>query len=68
MAYTCKRYYSKECDGCMECRPNPRYYCPICGEEIWESVFVDNSGAILGCDHCVEIKEPQEVFGDETDE
>lgn len=67
MAYTCKRYYNKECDGCMECGSAPRYYCPICGEEVWEAVFVDNGGAILGCDHCAEIKEPQEVFGDEAD-
>ena len=69
MAYICVKHYNKECDGCMCCEPpDKRYYCPICGEEVYETVFVDNSGDILGCENCAQIKEPHEVLGDETDE
>ena len=67
MAYMCHKYHNTECDGCMDCQPAPRYFCPICGEEVYESVFVANDGTILGCDNCAEIKEPHEVFEDETD-
>ena len=58
----------RECDGCMECQPTPHYYCPICGDEVYETVFVDNSGNVIGCENCAEIKEPHEVLRDETDE
>ena len=66
MSYRCVNGH-KECNGCMACQPDKIYYCPICGEEVYESVFVDNSGNILGCDNCIQIKEPHEVLGDETD-
>lgn len=66
MAYMCKRY-GKECDACGECRPDPHYYCPVCGEEVYETVFVANDGEILGCENCAQIKEPYEVLIDETD-
>ena len=59
---------ARECDGCMECQPTPHYYCPICGDEVYETVFVDNSGNVIGCENCAEIKEPHEVLRDETDE
>ena len=68
MAYMCTQYRGKECDGCMECRPDLHYYCPICGEEVYESVFVDNGGNVLGCDNCAQIKDPHEVLQNETDE
>ena len=55
-----------ECDGCMECKPDIHYYCPVCGEEVFETVFVDNDGDIIGCENCAEIKEPHEVFDNET--
>lgn len=58
---------SRECDGCMDCRPDPHYYCPICGEEVYETVFVDNGGDVIGCENCVETKEPYEVLENETD-
>lgn len=58
---------SRECDGCMECRPETHYYCPVCGEEVFESVFVDYSGEVIGCENCAEIKEPHEVLKNETD-
>ena len=67
MAYSCTER-NKECDGCGCCNSNLHYYCPICGEEVLESVFVDNSGIVLGCDNCAQIKEPYEVLGDEADE
>ena len=56
----------KECDGCMDCKLSPSYYCPICGKEIYETVFVDNSGEVIGCGNCAEIKEPHEVFNNEV--
>jgi predicted RNA-binding Zn-ribbon protein involved in translation (DUF1610 family) len=51
----------------MTCKPEVHYYCPICGEEIYETVFVNNDGEIIGCENCVETKEPYEVFENETD-
>ena len=66
MAYQCTRR-NKECDGCMDCKPEPHYYCPVCGEEALEAVFVDNGGTVLGCDNCAQIKEPYEVLQDEAD-
>ena len=67
MAYMCKRY-GKECDACGECKPNPRYFCPVCGDEVYESVFVSNDGEVLGCDNCAHIKDPFEMLENETDE
>ena len=67
MAYHCIKNGGKECDGCMRCRPTKHYYCPICGEEVYETVFVDNDGTVIGCENCAEIKEPHEVLDYETD-
>jgi transcription elongation factor Elf1 len=60
-------YNNKECDGCMNCQPETHYYCPICGHEVYETVFVDNSGEVIGCENCAQIKEPHEVLENETD-
>ena len=68
MAYHCVKNYGKECDGCMDCKAAPEYYCPVCGQEAIESVFVDYNGNVIGCENCAEIKEPHEVLKDETDE
>ena len=38
-----------ECNGCMDCKPAEHYYCPVCGEEIHETVFVNNNGDVIGC-------------------
>ena len=65
MALFCIKNSARECDGCMDCQPSQCYYCPICGKEIYEIVFVDNSGDVIGCGNCAEIKEPHEVFGNE---
>lgn len=62
MAYICKLNYNKECDGCMSCQKEKEYYCPICGEEVNEAVYVDNNGNVIGCENCVETKEPWEVL------
>ncbi len=56
-----------ECNGCMDCKPLPHYYCPICGEEVYESIYVNNEGEVIGCENCAQIKEPNEVFNNETD-
>jgi hypothetical protein len=40
MAFGCVKYSGRECDGCMDCKPTPHYYCPICDEEVNETVFV----------------------------
>jgi hypothetical protein len=52
----------------MDCRPEVHYYCPICDAEVYETVFVNNEGEVIGCENCAEIKEPHEVLSDETDE
>ena len=67
MAFYCIKNHSKECDGCGGCNPETHYYCPICGEEVFETVFVDNDGDVIGCENCAEIKEPHEVLKDEID-
>ena len=56
---------NKECDGCGCCEPESHYYCPICGEKIYETVFVDNGGDVIGCENCAQIKEPYEVLENE---
>lgn len=68
MALTCVKNLVKECDGCMDCKPDVHYYCPVCDAEVYETVFVNNDGDVIGCEHCAEIKEPHEVLGNETDE
>ena len=66
LGYMCIKA-GKECDGCMDCRPSPHYHCPICNKEVSDTVFVDNSGEVIGCENCVETKEPHEVLSNETD-
>ena len=67
MGYYCEKNPSKECDGCMNCRPETHYYCPVCRKEVFETVFVSD-GEVIGCENCAEIKEPHEVLENETDE
>lgn len=67
MGFRCVKNPARECEGCMDCKPTPHYYCPVCGEEVYETVFVDNDGEILGCEHCAETKEPHEVLESETE-
>lgn len=62
MAYMCEISLNKECDGCMCCKPERHYYCPVCGEETVENVFVSDSGDVVGCENCVETKEPWDVL------
>ena len=66
MAYHCIKNGRKECDGCMRCAPEKHYYCSVCGEEVYETVFVDNNGTVIGCENCAEIKEPHEVLKNEA--
>ena len=62
MMYVCNwKSGNHECDGCGCCDETPTYICPICGEEVYESVFVTNDGEVLGCDNCAHIKEPYEM-------
>ena len=68
MAYMCSVWSNKECDGCMRCKPNSHYYCPVCGEEVYEVVYVSNEGEVIGCENCAQIKEPFEVLENEADE
>lgn len=67
MAYRCVTNMARECDGCMECKPTPHYYCPVCGEEVYEIVYADKNGEVIGCEHCVETYEPQEVLDSEAE-
>lgn len=66
MSYMCKRHWNKECDGCGDCDEYKPYYCPICGEEVLEAVYVSNDGEVIGCENCAQIKEPHEMFDDEA--
>ena len=65
MGYECVKGRG-ECTGCMDCQPSRHYFCPVCGNEVFESVFV-SYGEIIGCENCAEIKEPHEVLNDEAD-
>ena len=56
-----------ECSGCMSCKEPLQYYCPICGEEVHETVFVDLDGDVVGCENCVERKDVWEVMENEAD-
>ena len=67
MAYICKLNYCKECDGCMACQEDREYFCPICGEKVIETVYVDNNGNVIGCENCVETKEHGEMLEYEID-
>jgi hypothetical protein len=51
----------------MDCRSEAHYYCPICKEEVFETVFVSDVGDVIGCENCAGIKEPHEVLEDEAD-
>lgn len=66
MAYQCVKS-GRECDGCGDCRADIHYYCPICYAEVYETVFVNNEGDVIGCEHCADIKEPHEVLDGETE-
>ena len=52
----------------MVCKSDDRYYCPVCGQEVYESVFVSNDGDVIGCENCAQIKEPWELLEDETED
>lgn len=56
----------KECDGCMECQNEDEYYCPVCGDRVFEKVYVSNDGEVVGCENCITTKEPYEVLANET--
>lgn len=67
MGYMCVKNSRVECDGCMACKEEVHYYCPICGKEVYETIFVDNNRNVIGCENCAEIKEPHEVLENEAD-
>lgn len=62
MSYMCRKGGNRECDGCGACQPEVHYYCPVCGGEVYETVFVDNNKEVIGCENCAEIKEPHEIL------
>lgn len=66
MAYRCCKNHSRECDGCMDCQPDITYYCPLCGDEVQETVYVTSDGDVIGCENCVEAKDPEDVLDNET--
>ena len=68
MGYMCIKDHSRECDGCMTCKPEDIYYCPVCGQEVYEVVYVSNDGEVIGCENCAQIKEPWEMMRDETND
>ena len=64
MSYQCIRG-GGECTGCMDCKgENKEYYCPVCGEQVFETLYVSNNNEVIGCENCVILKEPGEVLDD----
>ena len=51
----------------MTCKPEDRYYCPVCGQEVYEIVYISNDGEVIGCENCAQIKEPWELLEDEAE-
>jgi hypothetical protein len=62
MAYHCIKGYKDECDGCGECNDNRTPICPVCGEEVYESVYKNTEGDVIGCENCVEKWGPEELL------
>lgn len=60
MSYPCIKG-SGECNGCMGCKEEKEYYCPVCGDKVYEELYVSNDGEIVGCENCISTKEPWEV-------
>ena len=67
MAYMCVKNSSRECDGCMECKDDYKYFCPICNAEVYADVYVNKEGEILGCENCVIVKDVGDVIEHEAD-
>ena len=45
----------------LEPPPAPKYpSCPFCGTDMYDFVFVDVSGDVVGCSECVHTKDPWE--------
>ena len=45
----------------LEPPPAPNYpACPMCGTELYDYVFVDVYGDVVGCSECVHSKDPWE--------
>lgn len=66
--YVCN-YASGErnCDGCGNCKKSRSYFCPVCGEEVYETIFVANDGEVIGCENCAQIKEPCDMIQSDDD-
>ena len=47
------KYVERECGNCGQCATEKLYYCPVCGNEVYENVYQSN-GIIVGCDQCIE--------------
>jgi hypothetical protein len=58
---------ARECDGCMACQDNNEYFCPKCGEQVFDTVYISDDGVIVGCENCIITKDPYEVMEHETD-
>lgn len=67
MGYICIKDGSRECDGCMTCKDGDKYFCPVCGREVYEIVYVNNEGDVIGCENCAQIKEPWEMISDDDE-
>ena len=63
MGYMCIYNHRLDCDGCMRCKKTAAYYCPICGNEIEETVYIYKDGEVIGCENCVMDKPPWEAEG-----
>lgn len=64
MAYRCKLYRMRECDGCGDCQEEKIYNCPVCGAEVGggDTLYIDNYGNTLGCEKCVFSKEAADIL------
>lgn len=62
MAVICIR--GTECSGCMECQEESEFCCPVCGEDLEsdEKIYLSNVGDVVGCAHCIETRDAEDVF------
>ena len=40
----------------------PTYYCPICHEEVEDTLYVNDWNEIIGCPSCIHTKDVEDAF------
>lgn len=58
MSYRCVLKESKECDGCMECKEQPKLRCDQCDTPIYEGDLYYYIDGEVYCEDCT-----KDIFG-----